>query len=70
MITHLQVLKNAQALSDSLKSRGYEIVTGGTDNHMVLVDVKKSIGLAGSKAEIILEEISISVNKNTGKLRK
>ena len=60
-----QVLKNIKALSDTLKEEGFRIVSGGTDNHLILVDVKESIGITGKEAEKILDEINITVNKNT-----
>jgi len=60
----LQVVKNAQVLAEGLKDVGYTIVTGGTDNHLVLLDLRPK-KLSGSKAERILEEVGISVNKNT-----
>ncbi|XP_033172377.1 serine hydroxymethyltransferase, cytosolic [Drosophila mauritiana] len=59
-----QVLKNAKVLCDGLISRGYQVATGGTDVHLVLVDVRKA-GLTGAKAEYILEEVGIACNKNT-----
>lgn len=59
-----QVVKNAQELCNGLISRGYSIATGGTDVHLVLVDLRP-FGLSGAKAEYILEEISIACNKNT-----
>ena len=62
----LQVVKNAQTLARGLEELGYTIVTGGTDNHLVLTDLR-SKKLSGSKAERILEEVGISVNKNTGR---
>jgi len=58
------VVSNAQALAKNLTESGYKIVTGGTDNHIVLVDLSTK-KLSGSKAERILEEVGISVNKNT-----
>lgn len=58
------VVKNAKVLSDALKSEGFRIVSGGTDNHLMLVDVK-SIGLTGKEAEKILDAINITCNKNT-----
>ena len=58
------VIANAQALASNLQDLGYKIVTGGTDNHIVLVDLSTK-KLSGSKAERILEEVGISVNKNT-----
>jgi len=60
----MQVVKNAQVLSEGLKEAGYTIVTGGTDNHLVLIDLRNK-KLSGSKAERILEDVGISVNKNT-----
>ena len=58
------VVKNAKVLSDTLKDEGFRIVSGGTDNHLMLVDVK-SIGLTGKEAEKILDAINITCNKNT-----
>ena len=58
------VLKNAKALSDTLKKEGFKVVTDGTDNHLILVDVKKSVNLTGKEAEEILDEIGITCNKN------
>ena len=59
-----QVVSNAQTLAQSLGARGYKCVTGGTDNHIVWLDLRPS-GLNGSRAEKVLEEISIACNKNT-----
>ncbi|XP_045772035.1 serine hydroxymethyltransferase isoform X1 [Maniola jurtina] len=59
-----QVIKNAQRLCEGLKSRGYAIATGGTDVHLILVDVRNA-GLSGARAERILELCSIACNKNT-----
>jgi glycine hydroxymethyltransferase len=59
-----QVVKNARALSESIKNRGYRIVSGGTDNHLILVDVF-SKGVTGKQAEKALELAGITVNKNT-----
>jgi len=58
-----QVLKNIKILSETLKNNGFRIVSNGTENHLILVDVK-SIGLTGKEAEKILDEINITVNKN------
>ena len=60
-----QVLKNITALSNTLDTLGYRLVSGGTDNHMVLVDLKSSLGLTGKHAELILDKIAITVNKNS-----
>ncbi|CAG2182382.1 unnamed protein product, partial [Oppiella nova] len=59
-----QVVSNAKTLATSLQSKGYKCVTGGTDNHLVWVDLRPK-GLNGARAERILEEISIACNKNT-----
>jgi len=59
-----QVLKNIKVLSDKLVENGFRIVSGGTDNHLILVDVSK-VGLTGKEAEAMLDEIKITVNKNT-----
>lgn len=59
-----QVIKNAQRLSKGLIEKGYNIATGGTDVHLVLVDLR-SVQITGARAEYILEEISIACNKNT-----
>ena len=60
-----QVVKNAKVLADILKENGFRIVSGGTDNHLVLVDVKSSIGISGKEAEEVLDTINITINKNT-----
>jgi len=59
-----QVRKNAKALATSLMEYGYTLSTGGTDNHLILVNLRE-LGLTGSKVEKVLEYINISVNKNT-----
>lgn len=59
-----QVVANSRALCDELMRRGYKVITNGTDTHLFSVDMR-SVGLSGSKAEIVLEKISIAVNKNT-----
>lgn len=60
-----QVLKNIKALSDYLISKGMTIVSGGTDNHLILLDVYNSLGITGKEAEEILDSVHITVNKNT-----
>jgi len=60
-----QVLKNAHALADGLMSLGYHVVSGGTDNHLMLVDVKSKHKITGKKAENILDGVFITCNKNT-----
>lgn len=59
------VIDNCKALSDSLKEEGFRIVSGGTDNHLILVDIKGSIGLTGKEAENILAKVNITANKNS-----
>ncbi|XP_028138502.1 serine hydroxymethyltransferase isoform X1 [Diabrotica virgifera virgifera] len=59
-----QIVANAKRLSDGLQSKGYKVVTGGTDLHVLLVDLR-SAGLTGSKGEYVLEEVNIACNKNT-----
>ena len=59
-----QTLKNAKTLEIELKKYGFKIMFGRTDNHMVLVDVFSSKGVSGKEAELVLDEIGISVNKN------
>jgi len=61
-----QILDNAQALATTLKDAGLRIVSGGTDNHLLLVDVfMDGKGITGKVAEKALEEVNITVNKNT-----
>jgi glycine hydroxymethyltransferase len=61
-----QVIKNAQALASALSERGLRIVSGGTDNHLMLVDVfAGGEGITGKVAEKALDEVHITVNKNT-----
>src|SRR3989338_1048096 len=59
-----QVIKNAQQLAKSLQGLGYRIVSGGTDNHIVLVDLFGSKKITGKEAEKALETAGISINKN------
>ena len=58
-----QVLKNAQAFAQALTEEGFRLVSGGTDNHLLLVDVK-SIGMTGAEAEKLLDDCNITCNKN------
>mmetsp|Transcript_10752 Transcript_10752/g.26306 ORF Transcript_10752/g.26306 Transcript_10752/m.26306 type:complete len:458 (-) Transcript_10752:188-1561(-) len=59
-----QVIKNAQAMSDELTKRGYKMVTGGTDNHLILWDLRPN-KLTGSKMEATCDEVAITLNKNS-----
>ena len=59
-----QVINNAKALSDALINLGCRVVSGGTDNHLLLVDVKSRYGEIGLKAETVLHQVGITCNKN------
>jgi glycine hydroxymethyltransferase len=59
-----QIIKNAKVLELELKKYGFKMMFGGTDNHMVLVDVFSSKGISGKEAEKALDKIGITVNKN------
>lgn len=59
-----QIMKNSKALEQSLKEEGFRLVADGTDNHLILIDVKASCGMSGKKAERLLDEIHITANKN------
>ena len=60
-----QGIVNAKLLGEEWIKEGFRLVSGGTDNHLILVDVKGSIGLTGKKAENVLDEVKITCNKNT-----
>jgi glycine hydroxymethyltransferase len=61
-----QILDNAKALAEELKNQGLRLVSGGTDNHLILVDVfMDGKGITGKEAEKILDTVHITVNKNT-----
>ena len=59
-----QIIKNAAVLADTLSKDGFRIVTGGTDNHLMLVDLT-SKGITGKEAQNVLDEVNITVNRNT-----
>lgn len=59
-----QILKNAKALSNALQEKGFRIVSGGTDNHLMLIDLSAQ-NLTGKEAETMLDEANVTVNKNT-----
>ena len=59
-----QVKNNAQALCKALQERGFDIVSGGTDNHLMLVDFQK-LGMTGKEVEKLLDQVHITANKNT-----
>lgn len=60
-----QIVKNAKALSDGVLKKGFRLVTGGTDNHLLLADVHKPFGIDGKVAEEALDIIGLTLNKNT-----
>jgi glycine hydroxymethyltransferase len=59
-----QVIENAQALATQLQKRGFKIVSGGTENHLILVDLR-SIGMTGKRADQLVSGVNITANKNT-----
>lgn len=60
-----QIVKNAAVLADELKARGFQLVTGGTSNHLILADVYKSFGIDGKVAEVALDKIGLTLNANS-----
>lgn len=60
-----QVLKNAQKLADELMSCGFKLVTNGTDNHMIMIDMQTSFGVNGREAQDILDEVGLNANCNS-----
>ncbi len=60
-----QVITNAQAMVEVFQQAGFKVVSGGTDNHLFTVDVKAKTGINGKDAEKILDNVHITVNKNT-----
>jgi glycine hydroxymethyltransferase len=60
-----QVVKNAAVLADELQKRGFQLVTGGTSNHLILADVYKSFGVDGKEVEIALDKIGLTLNANS-----
>jgi len=62
-IYQMQVQKNAKAMAESFVKRGYNLISGGTDNHMMLIDLRNK-GISGKDAEIALGKAEITVNKN------
>lgn len=59
-----QIVKNAATLADCLQARGFKLLTGGTSNHLILVDVHSSFGMDGNEAEVALDKIGLTLNKN------
>lgn len=59
-----RIVRNAAALADALRTRGFTMVTGGTSNHLILADVYQSFGIDGGVAEKALDKIGLTLNKN------
>ena len=59
-----QIIDNARALSSALQNKGYRVISGGTDNHLILIDLFGSKQITGKEAEKALEQAGISINKN------
>lgn len=60
-----QVRRNARALGDAMKAEGFRLVAGGTDNHMILVDLREFTPLTGKEVETLLDRVGITLNKNS-----
>ena len=60
-----QIVKNAAVLADELQKHGFQLITGGTSNHLILADVYKSFGIDGKVAEIALDKIGLTLNANS-----
>lgn len=60
-----QIVKNAAVLADEMQKRGFQLVTGGTSNHLILADVYKSFGIDGKVAEVALDKIGLTLNANS-----
>lgn len=60
-----QILKNASVLADEMKKEGFDLITGGTSNHLILANVQTSFGINGKEAEEALDKIGLTLNKNT-----
>lgn len=59
-----QIVKNAAVLADELQKQGFQLVTGGTSNHLILADVHKSFGIDGKEVEVALDKIGLTLNAN------
>lgn len=60
-----QIIKNALVMANEFRRLGYTLVGGTTENHLIIVNVKKSLGITGRDAETVLDKVGITVNKNT-----
>lgn len=61
----IQTLKNAKTMASEMVARGYKVLTGGTDNHLILVNLKQSKGIDGARVENICNKVCITINKNS-----
>lgn len=61
----VQVVRNCKTMAEELQKRGYHLISGGTDNHLLLVDVYKSVGITGKEASSVLNSVGITCNKNS-----
>ncbi len=59
-----RVIANARALAGELTQRGFKLVTGGTDNHLMVIDMEASLGISGGEAEKVLDRVGLTANKN------
>ncbi|MBA5819116.1 serine hydroxymethyltransferase, partial [Escherichia coli] len=59
-----QIIRNSKKLAETLQANDVAVLTGGSDNHLLLIDLKP-LGLTGKAAEKVLDEVGITVNKNT-----
>ena len=64
------MIDNARVLAETLQQEGFRIVSGGTDNHLVAVDVKGSVNITGKEAESLLDSVGITCNKTQSHLIK
>ncbi|WP_036464808.1 serine hydroxymethyltransferase [Mycoplasmopsis sturni] len=60
-----QIVENARIFSQAFKDKGAKIISGGTDNHLFMIDVKQTYNISGKQAESILEKVNITINKNS-----
>jgi len=61
----IQIMKNADTLAKEMQKRGFQLITGGTSNHLILADVYKSFGIDGKVVEIALDKIGLTLNANS-----
>ena len=59
-----QTMRNAKVMAETMAGKGYKIVSGGTDNHLVLINLKASKGIDGARLEAVCNAVNITLNKN------